>query len=96
MGGGAASHALGDVVAAAFINSDRKESTLSSLSRIAAKSIADFTSPFGATNSSKLYVSTLVIRMGKLLRHQTPNKLLDRVIKARRRPHSQKSDRGDR
>jgi len=33
---------------------------------------------------------------GKLLRHQTPNKLLDRVIKARRRPQSQKSDRGDR
>ena len=46
-------HALGDVVAAAFINSDRKESTLSSLSRIVAKSSTDFTAPFGATNSSK-------------------------------------------
>ena len=41
-------------------------------------------------------MSTLVIKNGKLLRHQTPNKLLDRVIQARRRPHSQKSDRGDR
>ena len=35
-------------------------------------------------------------RNGKLLRHQTPNKLLDCVIQARRRPHSQKADRGDR
>ena len=41
-------------------------------------------------------MSTLVIKNGELLRHQTPNKLLDRVIQARRRPHSQKSDRGDR
>ena len=32
---------------------------------------------------------------GKLLRHQTPNKLLDRVIQARRRPYSQKSDQRD-
>ena len=43
------------------------------------------------TNSSNAF-STL----GKLLRHETPNKLLDRVIQARRRSYSQKLDRGDR
>ena len=48
------------------------------------------------TNSSNAFSMCVRSTLGKLLRHQTPNKLLDRVIQARRRSYSQKLDRGDR
>ena len=48
------------------------------------------------TNSSNAFSMCVRSTLGKLLRHETPNKLLDRVIQARRRPQSQKADQGDR